>query len=272
MISTKRYLECIESIYVEQPQYALGHDGSDGKCDCIGMPKGAIKRAGGDPYGLSGTNYAARNTIKNLRKISSVNDLRVGDVVLKANQPGDSGYNLPDKYKNGTDLTDYYHIGTVTKINPLEITHMTSPTAKKDYKLGKWEYYGQLPQVSDDEPYIPPEPEPDVEPDVEPEPDVETAIVVAEKGKTVNLRKSPSKMAALVDRVPLGETVNVLVHGEDWCQIQWTWKVGWMMTQFLLFERDDIVPGDYTVTISGLTREQADMLCNEWQNATISVG
>jgi len=270
MISVNRYVEGVNSIYIEQPQYKLGHDGSDGYCDCIGMCKGAIRREGETPVGLSGTNYAARNTIKNLKKIKSVDDLCFGDVVLKGRQPGSSGYDLPDRYKGGTDLTDYYHIGTVTSTNPLEITHMTAPTAKKDTKLGNWNYYGQLPQVG----YEPePSPEPTPEPEPEPVPVVETAVVVATKGNTVNMRRSPSITAPLVDRIKIGETVTVLVHGEDWCQIKWQWKTGWMMTQFLLFEEEDeVISNDYTVTIPNLTKEQADKLKLEWPDATISVG
>ena len=266
MISVNRYVEGVNSIYVEQPQYKLGHDGSDGYCDCIGMCKGAIRREGEEPVGLSGTNFAARNTIKNLKKIKSVDDLCFGDVVLKGRQPGSSGYDLPDRYKSGSDLTDYYHIGTVTRTNPIEITHMTAPTAKKDSKLGNWNYYGQLPQVG----YVEPEPEPSPEP--EPEPGPETAIVIAEKGKTVNMRKSPSISSALVERVPIGETVTVLVKGEDWSQIKWKWHTGWMMSCFLLFEEDTPVMNDYTVTIPGLTKEQADKLKAEWPDAEISVG
>ena len=264
MISKEKYLDGIESIYVEQPQYKLGHDGSDGYCDCIGMVKGAIRRGGGDASGLSGTNYAARNTIKNLVKIPSVNALTIGDVVLKGRQPGSSGYDLPDRYKGGSDLTDYYHIGTVTKTNPLEITHMTSPTAKKDSKLGKWNYYGQLPQVGGDEPEPSPEPSP--------EPISNLAIVIAEKGSTVNMRRSPSINSPLVERVPIGETVTVLTRGEDWSQIKWTRYVGWMMSKFLLFDDDVPEEGGYTVTISGLTKEEAQAIKAEYPNAEISVG
>lgn len=263
-ISSAKYVDGVKSIYVEDPEYKLGHDGSDGYCDCIGMCKGAIRRAGGDASGLSGTNYAARNTILDLRKVTSEKDLKFGDVVLKGRQPGESGYDLPDKYKSGTDLTDYYHIGTVTHVNPLEITHMTSPKAKIDTKLGKWGYAGRLPQVADDGPDPMPDPEP------EPEPIRQEALVVASSGKNVNLRKSPSTGAPLVDRVPIGETVEVLTRGEDWCMVKWQWKTGWMMTKFLLF--DDDVEVFYTVTISGLTKSQAEYLKDVYPDATISVG
>ena len=82
MITIEKFVDGIKSIYVEQPAYALGHDGSDGKCDCIGMPKGAIRRAGGDPSGLSGTNWAARYTIAKLKKITGSAELQLGEVVL----------------------------------------------------------------------------------------------------------------------------------------------------------------------------------------------
>lgn len=265
MITLEKYLEGIESIYVEQPEYQLGHDGSDGYCDCIGMVKGAIRRGGGNASGLSGTNYAARNTIEKLRKISSAEGLEVGDVVLKGRQPGESGYDLPDKYKSGSDLTDYYHIGTVTQINPLVITHMTAPTAKKDSLLGKWNYAGWVPEIKRDSPSTSPEPDP-------PEPAEDTAIVTSENGRPVNMRTSPSRGAALIERVPVGETVKVITKGEDWCRIKWKWYEGWMMTEFLLFQDEDDDAEVYSIFIDHLTREQAEALHAEWPDSTIAVG
>lgn len=51
----------------------------------------------------------------------------MGEIVYKARKPGDSSYNLPDRYKaNGGDLLDYYHVGVVTKVRPLEITHCST--------------------------------------------------------------------------------------------------------------------------------------------------
>ena len=260
------YIKYVEQIYNEKPSYQLGHDGSDGTCDCIGMCKGAIRRAGGDASGLPGTNYAARNTIKALQKIPSVEILRVGDVVLKGRQPGSSGYDLPEQYRKGSDLTDYYHIGTVTEIDPLCITHMTAPTAKKDNKLGGWNYFGQLPQVN-----MAPSPEPEPEPP-EPEPGEETAIVTAEHGSTVNLRAKPSKQANLVDRVPIGSEVTVIEHGDEWCKAKWQWKTGWMMTQFLLFEDEDFDDLGYTITIFGLSKAEAESLKKQYPDSEISVG
>ena len=165
-ISPEQYVDGVESIYVEKPSYQLGHDGSDGKCDCIGMCRGGLERAGVDDVsGMRGTNYAARHTIKNMAKIESEDQLMLGDVVLKTRDKDDKNMPLPDQYrKGGSDYskewgeTNFTHIGTVTHVHPLEITHMTSPTAKKDTSLKGWSYFGELPWVTYDSA---PEPEPE---------------------------------------------------------------------------------------------------------------
>lgn len=250
MISIQKYVDGVNSIYVEQPNYELGHDGSDGSCDCIGMVKGAIRRAGGDASGLSGTNYAVRHTIRDMRKITSVNDLSVGAVVLKGRQPGESGYSLPEKYQEGGndfngDLTDYYHIGTVTQIDPLNIIHMTTPTAKIDTKIGKWAYVGWLPQVEHDSPT----------PEPQPEPEKHMATVYSENGRPVNFRKRPSLSAALIDRIPCGDTVEIIDYRVDWCTIRWHGKDGYMMSEYLIFEDKEEL---YCVTIHDLPKLLAE--------------
>ena len=261
-ISADRYVDGVYSIYEEDPEYQEGHNGSDGKCDCIGMSRGALEREGvTNVTNLRGTNQAARKTIRNLMPIRT-EDLRKGDVVLKARGPGESGYNLPEKYRIGGadfngDLTDYYHIGTVTQTDPLEITHMTSPKAKKDTKIGNWKYSGQLPWVDRGS-----------EPEPEPEPETQTAIVSSENRGPVNLRTKPKKTAKLVDKVPCGETVFVLEYQGEWSHVRWRNKTGYMMSEFLIFEDEPPWEETYTVTIPGLTKEQAESICQEWPEAT----
>ena len=242
-IPVKEYVANVNSIYKKKPIYKTGHDGSDGYCDCIGMCKGAIQMAGVKAYGMSGTNYAARYTIKNFKKIKSVKDLKVGDVVLKgrAYDPNDT-YPLPTKYLKGgslynKDTTNYVHIGTVTKINPLEITHMTSPTAKKDSTLGKWNYYGQLPQVS-------------YENESEVVVVVEYATVV---GGALNLRKEKSVISSKLTSIPSGSKVAVTEHGTEWCKVAYNAYTGYVLTKFLKFESGS---DDSKVTIT-LSRENA---------------
>ena len=112
--------------------------------------------------------------------------------------------------------------------------------------------------------------EPAPAPDPEPEPEVWTAKVWAEKGNTVNLRKRASKLSALVERIKVGETVDVLKYGAEWCQVRWKNYTGYMMTEFLIF--DDQIDERYTVTIEDLSYEEARALKEQYPKTTISVG
>lgn len=242
MVYYKTFVANVNSVYEHKPKYVLGHDTFE-ECDCIGMVKRGLKMADDPASGLSGTNYAARYTIKNLKKITSVNQLKVGDVVLKGRpyNPNDN-YPLPSKYLKGGshyngDTTNYVHIGVVTKINPLEITHMTSPTAKKDTKLGKWNYFGQLPQVS----YS----------------DESEVVIVVEyatvTGGALNVRKEKSTSSARLTVLPLGTRVAVTEHGGEWSKIIYNSFTGYVMTKYLNFEGSE---QDKNIVIT-LSRENA---------------
>lgn len=264
--TVERYLENCQKVVDAKPAYKNGASNLT-ECDCIGMDKYAFRECGVS-FSTSGTNYSARNQVDNLRRISSASELKVGEIVFKAKSPNESGYNLPVKYRPGGleyngDLLDYYHIGTVKSVSPLRIIHMTSPTAKTDTKLGKWGYAAEWKKE-----YISNNPVPDPEPGPEPEP--KTAVVYAPAGSTVNMRSSPKTSSPLVERVPIGETVDILQPGDEWCRVQWNGFKGYMQTRFLIF---DVIPAPvYTVTISGLTKEQAEILCREYSNTELSVG
>lgn len=254
-ITPDEYCEGVESIYVEQPEYKTGQDGSNGQCDCIGMCRGALKRKGIQVDGLGGTNYAARKTIKNLQKIKKVSQLRLGDVVLKTRDKDDKSMPLPDRYRKGEadysaewGETNFTHIGTVTGVNPLRITHMTSPTAKIDTELGKWNYFGQLPWVRYD-----------AEAPAEDEQPRTWVRVWAESGKTVKMRAKPSTLCRTYWDVPVGSEVILMEPGETWSGIIWAGRSGYMMTKFL---RD----GEqmFTVTIKGRTKAQAEEIISKY--------
>lgn len=262
-ISPERYVRGVNSIYEEQPEYQEGHDGSDGKCDCIGMCRGSLEREGVTGVtNMRGTNQAARKTILDLQKFSYERELKLGDVVLKVRDKDDPSMPLPDRYrKGGADFDpdvgeiNFTHIGTVTRENPLEITHMTSPTAQKDTKVGKWSYKGRLPWVEDG-----------AEP--EPEPDVEWATVWAESGSTVKMRAKPSTKCKLYWDVPIGSQVMLLEPGDTWSRIRWAGQDGYMMSRFLYTE--DIAGMTYTVTIHGLTNDQAEQLVSEFPGSEMT--
>ena len=222
-ITAEKYVRGVNSIYEEKPSYRLGGDGSDGTCDCIGMPRGSLERGGvTDVRNMGGTNQAARKTIENLREIIGTSDLQLGDVVLKTRDKDDPNYPLPDRYrKGGADYdpkwgeTNFTHIGTVTGVYPLEITHMTSPTAKKDKSISNWKYVGKLPWVTGGS---------------EPVPEG-YAVVTAKK---VALRTAPTTQASVILRVNIGEKVKIETPPpSDWEYVSYKGKTGYMMKQFL---------------------------------------
>lgn len=255
-ITPDEYCEGVESIYVEQPVYETGGDGSNGKCDCIGMGRGALKRKGIEAEGMGGTNYALRHTFRDVQKIKSAKQLRRGDIVLKTRDKDDKNMRLPDKYrKGGSDYsskwgeTNCTHYGSVTREYPdLEITHMTSPTAKKDTSLGNWSLMGQLPWVE----YAEEKPAEDEQPRT-------WVRVWAESGKTVKMRAKPSTLCRTYWDVPVGSEVILMEPGETWSGIIWAGRSGYMMTKFL---RD----GEqmFTVTIKGRTKAQAEEIISKY--------
>lgn len=277
-VSVKAYLEKIEEIYQENPSYETGGDGSGGKCDCIGMGRGALKRAGAtDVHNLRGTNNAARKgALLNLRQIRSAGELRPGDVVLKIRDKDDKSMPLPDQYRKGGSQydpelgeTNFTHFGTVTRTDPLEITHMTSPHPMKDSSLKGWSWAAELPWVDYSGEAEPVDPDPGREDD-----GVETAVVWAANGGTVKLRASKKSGTAgygLYDDIPVGTSVEVLEHGSDWCRVNCGRRKGWYMrTEFLLFDGAHVEPGEdpeepekdpETVEITlTLTRKEAELL------------
>lgn len=225
--------EC-DVIVAAKPEYANGCANTK-KCDCIGMVKYGLHE-NGVSFSTTGTNWTYRNQVDCIREILCAEDLERGDVVFKMKKPTDSGYNLPAKYRPGGsafngDLNDYCHIGVVKSVSPLRIIHMTSPTAKTDTSIGKWKMAAHLKDkyISDYGTQPVPEPVP------VPEPTEETAIVYAESGKWVKMRKEPSVKCRLYEEVPIGATVTVEEFGNEWTKISYGRRKGWyMMTKFLI--------------------------------------
>jgi len=227
----KLFIEKILLIKSLNPKRREPGDGSDGYCDCIGLIIGAIRRMGLKWTGIHGSNWAARKEFVQLKKINSVSDLSVGDVVLKGCPRGTSGWALPSRYRKGGkyyngDLTDYYHAGVVTKVNPLNITHMSNKMTV-DTKLGKWNYYGTLKILANAAKDVVEEPEP-----LTPSTGCK-AVAVAPSGGSVNLRKTPSLKGALLTRVPLGHTVDIIAPGEEWAHVSFGKYTGYMMAKYL---------------------------------------
>lgn len=220
-MTAQTFLEKVAEIADASPMYRLGGDGSDGTCDCIGLIIGAILRSGGSWTGIHGSNYAARYEMRELLPVTDAGELCLGDVVYKARTPGQSGYDLPEKYSADPDKRDYYHVGVVTSVSPLEITHCTGPGIVRDSKLGRWTYRGRLEKVDYDGT------------SQEVGTMVQTATVVADSGSTVKMRSKPSTSSGLYWDVPVGATVQVASLDGEWAKVRYSDRTGYMMTQFL---------------------------------------
>ena len=217
-MTLQQFLTAIQFIVSLDPAYKLGHSGDDGFCDCIGLIIGAVKHCGVSWSGLHGSNWTARHEVSGLRKVSRASDLKLGDIVFKAYEPNASGWDLPDRYQADPDQRDYYHVGIVTHVSPLEITHMTTPSVKVDTKLGKWSYAGTLEYIKEKEKSI-----------------TMNAVIISDDGYPVKLRPTASTSQPYVEKIPVGTSVSVLEKGEEWSKITALGKTGYIMTKFLRF-------------------------------------
>lgn len=246
------FLQMIQKIKALNPAYKQPGDGSNGVCDCIGLIIGAIRMMGLKWTGIHGSNYAARYQTVGLAYINALSVLELGDAVYKGvdsdgrgRKPCNGGtfthkYDLPDRYKKGKqyyngDLIDYYHVGVVTQLNPLRITHMTSPHMKVDTSIGNWNYHGKVKPLVEaaEKGSVPPDPSPVNPPSPVPETG-KTAVVVAENGKPVKMREYPNTSCATWENLPCGTKVTIIEPGEEWCKINGGHHKGWyMMSKFL---------------------------------------
>lgn len=217
MIQFSDFLHNVNAIAAERPVYRLGKDGSGGECDCIGLVIGAIRRSGGKWSGVHGTNYTVRNAVEYIDRVSSSADLTVGELVFKTREPGDDGYDLPSRYGESPDRRDYYHVGIVTSVSPLVITHCTSPGGiKEDKKLGAWKYRAWCSDLKKEADFMP-----------------YTMIVTAPSGKTVNMRERPDVTAPLSKKIEIGETVTVIDATSEWSKCTYGSYTGYIMTKYL---------------------------------------
>ena len=228
MISLDKFLSCVQQNAARVREYESGGDGSGGKCDCICLIIGALGLAGFRWPGVHGSNWAARNAMSSFGHIANAGEMFLGEIVYKAREPGESGYALPSRYENSGDLRDYYHVGVVTKVDPLEITHCTSVPGgiKRDNTMGAWRWGGKLKYVNYDEGGNNMEP-------------IYQAKVHAEGNDyPVKMREQASTNSDVLAKIQQGTIVDVLgIVGSDegdWGFILYNGQTGYMMNKFLL--------------------------------------
>ncbi|MBQ8537189.1 MAG: SH3 domain-containing protein [Clostridia bacterium] len=255
MVKLKEFLEQVAAIAAQNPRYELGGDGAGGVCDCIGLIIGAIRQAGGEWGGTHGSNYAARYCMKEMKKHLAAEELELGWAVYKAKAPSESGYNLPKTYEGHDDQLDYYHVGIVTGVEPLVITHCTKNDGidgiATDSRQGKWIYGGPLTLVDYEGEAV----------------SMATAIVRASSGSTVKMRAKASTQSGLYWNVPVGAQVVLLAQGNQWSQITWNGRKGFMQSRFLELEGEGATGDEEALVTLTMEKTTAAALAAALRNA-----
>lgn len=253
MLNNQKFLQKIAENVARIKRYKLGMDGTGGECDCIGLIIGALRLAQISWPWTHGSNYTARNRIIGLHAVKSALEVEAGDIVFKACEPAEDGWALPYTYHGHSDQRDYYHVGVVTGVSPLEITHCTSiPGAiKRDGALGSWRFAGKLDLVSDaggDNHMIPDE----------------VMAVYEVTGGRLALRSTPRKADDNFLRwIDEGERVHGIAAPENgWVRVEYRGQAGYCMTDYLIDvemqpeepadmpDADDEELGNVTMTLS----------------------
>lgn len=216
-MTSEQFLQGVQKNVERIRAYELGMDGTGGTCDCIGLVIGALRLMGGTWTGTHGSNYAARNEMQSLDEIVSPAVLEAGDMVYKARQPEQSGYALPRTYDDHPDRNDYYHVGVVTSVHPLEITHCTGVSGgiKRDNSLGAWKYRGKLKAV------------------VAGSRTEKTSYRVV--GGKLNVRRDPNTSSAVITRLAEGTVVEAqpVPQKADWLFVSGSSFSGYCMARYL---------------------------------------
>lgn len=200
--------------------------------DCSGAFVDAYRTHGMSIY--HGSNRIAREYVECLVPAS---EAKPGYAVFKIRKPDDDKYALPAEYKNGGnryngDLNDYYHIGLLDMDGVNVINAQSTSKGFTKTSLNTWQFAGKLKAVQYDE-----SGSGNQDDDIP----LYRAIVTADEGKTVRMRKNPSTSSAVIEDVVVGEIVDVMDVMDGWSEITYHGNHGYMMSKFL---REIIQGGD----------------------------
>ena len=235
--------------------------------DCIRSIADIVRRYGGKSD-LTGSNWWARQEIKNLRPLTDKSQLFDGCAVLKTLHPGEAGYNLPDRYKDDAVQIDYYHIGLgtdegeildSTTVKSGDIFLRNGPgVSTTPINNNSWDVIGEFEDVD----YSNEENVPQYQ--ALQEDAVKRALVVASVGSTVNLRAKPSLGSAVLEYVKVGSLVEVFEKSGEWQSVcTASGKTGWMKSEFLSMDEplpETLDPESSLPASAGLTALQEEKL------------
>lgn len=229
-VPVEKLIALFQKMYKEHWPYVWGA-AREGCVDCSGAFDYAF-----DTFGINyphGSNAIARSyTVGGLLPISKA---KPGMAAFKAKSPGESGYDLKDKYKPGGsayngDLLDYSHIGLVDTDSKFVLN-------AKGEKYGfcrdqlttrnGWDYVAELKYVDYGE-----KKEDDTM-------EARVSLPTGASGSTVNMRKAANKASAVLKKVPVGSVVDVISDQGQWCEIEYEGTVGYMMSNYLEYVGQD---------------------------------
>ena len=220
--------------------------------DCSGAFVDAYRQHGMSIY--HGSNRIAREYIAELVPVSQA---KPGYAAFKVRNPGESGYALPDEYRNGGshyngDMNDYYHIGLIDEDGKNVINAQSTSKGFTRTNLNTWHCAAKLKEVSYDGNI-----DEGSDADMNEEP-LFRAIVTAENDFPVRMRANPSQSSKIVAQVPQGAEVEVMDVLDGWSAITYNGQAGYMMTTFLVPVGADESQDDAPPTDDAELREQLE--------------
>ena len=236
MIPMESLLALFRKMYSEHWAYIWGK-AEQGCVDCSGAFTYAFRQFGRKcPHG---SNAIARTMIAG--GMLPVSEARPGMAAFKARSPGESRYDLPEKYRQGGsccngDLNDYYHVGLVDEDTGYVLNAKGKNSGFCRDRLTKqngWDCVARLRDVG----YEGQEGEKDLE---------YTAYVT---GGALNLRSGPSIEYKCIERMPAGSEVTVLHEEGEWCYVRYRGRNGYAMKMYL--SREKTAPGEAAGQPSG---------------------
>lgn len=240
-IEQKAALQLFEQMMEEHWAYEWGK-AEKGLVDCAGALVYLYKQNGLSLY--HGSNAIARSEAVELLPISAA---KPGMLAFKARASTEKGYALPDKYKPGGksyngDLLDYYHVGLVDAAGKQVLNAASKEIGFTRSQLSAskgWDYVAYARRINYGETNTGDD-------------GMQTMVVTADSGGTVNLRARPDKSASVLAKVPIGEAVQVLSLSGGWATVQRDGITGYMMEQYLKAQEAVSAPGSVEARLAAL--------------------
>lgn len=262
-IPVNSLIKLFQTMYKEHWSYVWG-ESKKGCVDCSGAFDYAFRvLKGADcPHG---SNAMARFFI--VGSLLPVSEAKPGMAAFKLREPGEKGYDLPDKYKSGGssfngDLNDYYHVGLVDEnVKYVLNAKGTNYGFCRDKMASGWDCVGYLKGVDYEDTSK------DSKEDI-PMQEAKVVLPSGASGSTVRMRKLAKTNADVVANVPIGSVIGVESDLGQWCKIEYDHKSGYMMSNYIEYIGQD----DETSSLTDDQRKKIDDALKEIERQINLIG